>query len=216
MLVVLMLSFGMAGSSCRINGFEAVPALAVIVTACAVVTEATVAVNVALVALARTVTEAGTVTAALLLDKLTLNPPAGAAEVNVTVQLSLPEPVMEEVLQVNPLKVALTVATPVRGRTVVIPLPELLEIVSWPAAAPAVVGSNCTLRLAVWPGVNVRGKLGPDRVKPAPVTAAEPIVTGAVPVEDKTSVWFVVVFTATLPNATVVALTLSVGVYAFS
>ena len=186
MLVVLMVSFGTAPFNCRMNAFDAVPALAIIVTVCVVVTEATEAVNVALNALAGTVTEAGTVTAALLLDKLTLNPPAGAAEVNVTVQLSLPEPVMDAVLQVNPLKVAGTVPVPVKRRVVVIPLAELLEMVNWPVAAPAAVGSNCTLRLAVWPGLNVRGKLGPDTTKPAPVAATALTVTGAVPVEDKT------------------------------
>lgn len=39
---------------------------------------------------AATVTEAGTVTAALLLERLTMSPPAGAAVVNVTVQVSVP------------------------------------------------------------------------------------------------------------------------------
>ena len=149
MLVVLMLSFGTAAFSCRMKGFDAVPALAVTVTVCDVVTEATEAANVALDALAGTVTEAGTVTAVLLLDKVTPNPPAGAAEVSVTVQVSVLEPVIDEVLQVNPLKLAPTEPAPLRGRVVVIPLAELLEIVSCPVAAPAVVGSNCTLRLAV-------------------------------------------------------------------
>jgi hypothetical protein len=42
---------------------------------------------------------AGTVTAALLLAKLTLIPPYPAAPVSVTVQLSLPDPVMDALLQ---------------------------------------------------------------------------------------------------------------------
>src|SRR5271170_2224697 len=54
-------------------------------------------------ALAGTVTVAGTVTAALLLARLTLRPPLAAAAVNVTVQLSLPDPVMDALLQVSPL-----------------------------------------------------------------------------------------------------------------
>jgi hypothetical protein len=45
--------------------------------------------------------EAGTVTAALLLDRLTLSPPAGAALLSWTWQESVPEPVMEGLLQMN-------------------------------------------------------------------------------------------------------------------
>ena len=44
------------------------------------------------------------------------------------------------------------------------------------------------------------------------MTAAEFTVTGAVPVDDKTIDWFVVVFTAMLPKAMFVALMLRVGV----
>ena len=57
------------------------------------------AVKVALVVFAAIVTDPGTVTAKLLLDKLTVSPPDGAAEVNVTVQESVPEPVRELLLQ---------------------------------------------------------------------------------------------------------------------
>jgi hypothetical protein len=46
-----------------------------------------VAENVAVVAAAATVTEAGTVNAALLSDNITLAPPLGAALVKVTVQV---------------------------------------------------------------------------------------------------------------------------------
>jgi sulfur carrier protein ThiS len=42
---------------------------------------------------------AGTVTAALLLARLTLKPPLPAAAVSVTVQLSLPDPVIDALLQ---------------------------------------------------------------------------------------------------------------------
>lgn len=70
---------------------ETPPALAVKVTACAVVTADTVAVNPALVAFAGTVTVAGTVTAALPLVKPTLKP-LPAAELSVTVQASVPAP----------------------------------------------------------------------------------------------------------------------------
>ena len=100
------------------------------VTACVVVTEPTVAVNAALVALAGTVTEPGTVTATLLLDRLTAKPPAGAAVVNVTVQASVPEPVIDDVLHVIPLSEAVIVPVPVRARVEVLPFVELLEMVN--------------------------------------------------------------------------------------
>jgi hypothetical protein len=64
--------------------------VAVKVALVSVETAAAVAVNVAVVNPALTVTEAGTVTEALLLDRLTLAPPAGAAAVRVTVQVLVP------------------------------------------------------------------------------------------------------------------------------
>jgi hypothetical protein len=88
-----------AALSCRAKFLETVPALAVSVTACADVTDDTLAVNPALVALAGTVIVAGTVAAALLLARLTLKPPLPAAAVSVTVQLSLPGPVIDALLQ---------------------------------------------------------------------------------------------------------------------
>ena len=51
---------------------------------------ATLAVNDALVSPAPTLTLPGTVMLALLLDKVTLEPPAGATAVKVTVQLEVP------------------------------------------------------------------------------------------------------------------------------
>jgi len=51
-----------------------------------------VTVNVAVVAFAATVTEAGTCAAALLLDSVTTVPPAGAAELNVTVPVDVALP----------------------------------------------------------------------------------------------------------------------------
>ena len=161
--------------------------LAVTVSVCVVVTEATVAVNPALVALAGTVTVAGTVTAALLLARLTVKPPAGAAEVSVTVQASVPEPVMDDVAQANPLNAAVTEPVPVKGSMAVKPLAELLEMESCPVAAPAVVGSNCTVKVVVCPGAKVRGRLAPETENPVPTTVAELTATGAVPVEDRTT-----------------------------
>ena len=85
---------------------ETLPALAVSVTACADVTDDTVAVNPALVAFAGTINVAGTVTAALLLARLTVRPPLTGAAVNVTVQLSLPDSVIDALLQENVLNAA--------------------------------------------------------------------------------------------------------------
>ena len=79
------------------------------------------------------------------------------------------------------------VPVPVKLSVAMLPLAEVLEIVNCPAAAPAVAGSNCTLKVVVCPGVSVRGKPDPETVKPAPVIATELTVTDAVPVEDKTT-----------------------------
>lgn len=62
-------------------------------------TEETVAEKLALVAPAATVTEAGTVTEALLLVRFTANPPLAAAAFSVTVQVSVPDPLIEDSVQ---------------------------------------------------------------------------------------------------------------------
>ena len=73
-----------------------------------------VAVKEAVVAAAATVTLAGTVKLALLLVKVTAEPPVGAGALKVTVQALVPGPVNEAGLQVRPLTVtgAGTVTTP--------------------------------------------------------------------------------------------------------
>lgn len=85
--------------NCSAKLLETPAALAVSVTACAVVTDETFAMNPALVAFAGTTSVAGTVTAALLLTRLTLRPPLPDAAVSVTVQLSVPDSVIEVLLQ---------------------------------------------------------------------------------------------------------------------
>ena len=50
-------------------------------------------------------------------------------------------------MQLSPLSTGTPV--PLRVTTVEVPLEELLVRVSGPAAAPAVVGSNCTVSVAV-------------------------------------------------------------------
>jgi hypothetical protein len=68
-----------------------------------VLTAEIVAVKLVLVAPAATVTEAGTTTAVSLLDTLTTWPPLPAAAFSVTVQLSVPAPVIDPLVQLNPL-----------------------------------------------------------------------------------------------------------------
>ena len=130
-LTGLMVNVGTAAFNCRAKVFDTPPALAVRVTDCAVVTELTVAVNPALVALAGTTTVAGTVTAVLLLLNPTLTPPLPAAELSVTVQLSLPAPVTDALLHDTELNVPGTaVPVPLSPTTAVPLVDELLWIVS--------------------------------------------------------------------------------------
>jgi hypothetical protein len=105
--------------------------------------------KVALVADGETVTEDGTDTAALLLDKETLNPPAGAAAERVTVHSSESLPVMDAVVQFNELRE--TVDVPPEAPEAFFPEPfrltfkvglvgELLKMVSSPFVEPCCLG----------------------------------------------------------------------------
>jgi hypothetical protein len=146
MLDELMLSVGTAAPSDRAKVSVTPLALAVRVTAAPEVeaapdlTEETVAVKLAVVAPAATVTEAGTVTALLLLARLTAKPPLAAAAFRVTLQLTVPAPVTEPLVQLS----ALSTGTPVplRPTTVDVPLEELLVIVNCPVTGPDAVGLN--------------------------------------------------------------------------
>ena len=71
-----------------------------------VVTAETAAEKPTLDALAGTVTEAGTVTAALLLERLTITPLPVAGPLSVTVQASVPDPVIVELVHETALSVA--------------------------------------------------------------------------------------------------------------
>jgi hypothetical protein len=99
MVDVLILSTGRAAFNCIVNVLETPLALPVSVADCVVDTEETVAEKPAVVAPAAMVTEDGTATEELLLDRLTANPPFGAAALRITVQASVPDPVMELLLQ---------------------------------------------------------------------------------------------------------------------
>jgi hypothetical protein len=133
MLVALMVRASTAAFNCRRKLLDRPPELALMVTALEAVTEDTVAVKPALVAFAGTVTEPGTVTAESLLVRFMIRPPLGAAAVNVTVQASVPDPVMVALLQESALNAAVleaAVPVPLRVITAVLFVDELLEMVS--------------------------------------------------------------------------------------
>lgn len=109
------------------------------------------AVNSALVAPAGTATVVGTVTAALLLVRLMDNPPFGAALFSATVQLSVPAPAKDPLVQVSELGVvsALTAAVPSPLSPIIrFPPPEeSLATATCPEAVPVAAGVNLRLRL---------------------------------------------------------------------
>ena len=92
----------------------------------------TVAQNPAEVALAGTVTAAGTETAPLLLDRLTTSPPVGAAPFSVTVQESAPDADIVALLHDIALNAAAAEPVPLRLIRALGLLEELLEIVTPP------------------------------------------------------------------------------------
>ena len=196
--------------------------MAVRVTVRAVVTEAIVAEKVTLVAVAGTVTVAGRVTARLLLERLTLSPPLPAAELRVTVQASVPDPVIEALMQESALGVpgaAVPVPVPLRRITAIGLVEELLVRVSAPATVPVVEGSKLTVSITDCPRLRVIGKLGPDMLKPEAVPVSVPalMVSGAVPEDVRvTDSGVAGVCSVTLPKARLLVLRLRRGIKAFS
>jgi hypothetical protein len=93
--VELTASVGVPVSSCRENVCVVLPAEAVNVAVCEAATAATLAEKLALVAPAATVTDEGTVTDGLLLEREIASPPAGAAPDKVAVQASVSAPVRD-------------------------------------------------------------------------------------------------------------------------
>jgi hypothetical protein len=179
-----------------------------------VLTAETVAEKVTLVVLGAMVTEAGTITAVLLLLRLTIVPLLGAAALRITVHASVPAPVKDELIQ----EIALGTATPVPLKLTVVDelVDELLLIRIWPLVAPLTVGSNWTVREALCPGFRVKGKLIPEMEKPVPVMVAEFTVTAVVPIEERVRVCEARVFTATSPKAMFAVLNDRVGVEAIT
>lgn len=92
--------------------FDAVPSVAVSVTVCEAVTLDTLAAKLALVAFCGTDTDAGTLTAPLLLARLTVVPPLGEDALKVTVQVSVPAPVIDEFAQLIPVNEVVEPADP--------------------------------------------------------------------------------------------------------
>jgi hypothetical protein len=78
------------------------------------------------------------------------------------------------------------------------------------------VGPNWTVNAADWPELSVTGSDVPVTVKPAPVSVAELMVTGVVPDAVSVTVWLAEELTATLPNARLTGLALSVEFAAFN
>lgn len=138
--VALIFIAAVAAFNCNEAVRELFWALAVSVTNWALLTQAALAVNVALEAVAGTVIELGTLTALLLLARPTIRPPVGAEPDKVTVHASASDPVIDMLVQ----DTALTVG----GRLVPAPLKltvtvgALLEIVNCPVTAPALFGPN--------------------------------------------------------------------------
>jgi hypothetical protein len=174
-----------------------------------VVTALAVAVKLALVAPAAIVTDAGNVTALLLLARLTAVALA-AAEVSVTVHASVPTPVSDPPLQDRALSVGVTGACPVPLRLIVA-VAALLLIAIDPVKDPAVAGSKLIVSVAVCPGFSVTGNPTPESPNPAPATDTPLIVSAAVPEDVSVTVLVVAVFRAALPNASLVALIVSAG-----
>jgi hypothetical protein len=143
MLFAFRLSAAEAAFSCNESVFEEVLLVAVNTADCALVTDDTFAVNDALVAVAGTVTEAGTVTILLLLVRLTLTPPVGAEPDRLTTQESANDPVIDALLQLTALMFGVTVV-PVPLRLTVAE-GALLAIVNTPLVEMAEVGSNWTV-----------------------------------------------------------------------
>jgi hypothetical protein len=153
-----------AGPSWSANVFEVELSLAVRVAVCDVLTADTLAVNEAEVAPDAMVTEEGTVTAVLLLPRVTANPPLGAPDDNVRVQASDPVVVMDEFAQVRPASVA------VAGFVADAPLPCSLIVAAAVVEVPATrlssavesvlfFGLKCTLKLRTPPGARFTGRV---------------------------------------------------------
>jgi hypothetical protein len=156
------------------------------------------------------VTKAGTVTTLLLLAKVTVVALV-AADVNVTVQASVPAPVSDPLLHEIPLSAAGACPVPLR-LIVAVPLEALLPMVTEPLKFPAVAGSKPIVSAAVCPGFKVIGPLIPESLNPVPANDTPLIVSAAVPEDVSVTVLLAAVFNASVPKATLVELSVIAGV----
>jgi hypothetical protein len=186
-VVAFRLSVGASVPNCSGKISVTLPALAVSVAVCAELTADAVAEKLAVVDPATTVTEAGTLTAELLLARFTAKPPLAAAALTVTVQLSLPAPVTAAWLQLKELNsgefVALAVVPTPLSPIVSFPSAvALLPILNCPAAVPVALGEKFTFNIYVPPAAIVIGRSPspltengcPDTLTCETVTAADP------------------------------------------
>jgi hypothetical protein len=120
-----------------------------------------VTVKVADVLPAGTVTLFGTVAAAvLLLERVTTEPPVGAATLSRTVPVELFPPTTEVGLNVNDVRVTVA-AVPVPARLTVCGLPAALSLTdSVPLREPLAVGVKVTLIVHVPLAAKVAGEMG--------------------------------------------------------
>jgi hypothetical protein len=214
MLDEVRLSAGAGTFNWMANVSVTAPALAVSVAVCALATGVAYALNWTLDRFALINPAGDTVTAALLLDKATLRPAAGAGPLMVAVQRSVAVPPSDALAQDRPVSTGKPV--PLSETTAVLFVVELLVRVNCPVSAPSAVGSNSTPTVAVWPGVKVIGNVPAASVKPAPLTVAPLMVTGAVPVELRVIDWVVGVFTPALAKVMLDEVRLSAGAGTFN
>ena len=191
------------------------PEAAETVTVCADATDATLAVKLALVAPDATVSDDGTETAALLLERFTASPAAGAGPVRLTLHPSDPDPVNEALVHVRPANVGGAIPTALRLMAI-LPDEELDPIDSTAAYVFACAGVNERTSDADWPGFRVNGVEIPLAENEDPAIESAEIATGSVPVEDSVMVCVAVCPTSTFPKLTVAELTVRAGIAAFS
>jgi hypothetical protein len=148
-LATLMLRVGTGTSNCTVKLCVTDPAFALRVAFWAVLTGVTLAVNCTLVVLACTSAALDTGTAALSLDRPTLNPAAGAGALIIAVHNSAPVPVIVALLQLKPVSAGgVCAAAPVPVRLTTVALVEALVVIATcPVASPTTSGPKLTLKL---------------------------------------------------------------------
>jgi hypothetical protein len=167
-LQIMELRVDVAAFNWRLKVLKTEPALAVSVTACDELEDETFAVNPTLVAYGGTFTVAGTVTAPLLLDKLTGSPALGAIPLSVTVHATVPAPEIDPGLQESALRAAMP--DPLRLTTEVGLTEELLETVIIPVKELTWSAKKRIFNVTDWPGASVIGVVTPGAVKSEPAT----------------------------------------------